>query len=145
MSGETNEKKIKTVRIARGLQREWLNRLKKLAASDGRWCYSRAGRSSDPVQGWKIHVSATRLSANQVFSRVQPILSRRDVLFKVPARLDLLEALNDGVRQFSQVGKFLTAYPSATAEAIDLARVLHAATRGLRGPEIPFDVRYQKN
>jgi len=66
-------------------------------------------------------------------------------LFKVPARLDLLEALNSGVGQFSQVGKFLTVYPSSTAEAIDLARVLHSATRGLRGPEIPFDVRYRKN
>lgn len=76
---------------------------------------------------------------------MQPILTKRDVLFKVPARLDLLEALNSGVGQFSQVGKFLTVYPSSTAEAIDLVRVLHSATRGLRGPEIPFDVRYQKN
>lgn len=97
------------------------------------------------MQGWKIHVSATRLSANEVFSRVQPILTQRDVLFKVPAHLDFLEALNSGVGQFSQVGKFLTVYPSSTAEAKDLMRLLHSATRGLRGPEIPFDVRYRKN
>lgn len=66
-------------------------------------------------------------------------------MFKVPVRLDSLGALNSGIGQFSQVGKFLTAYPSSITEAIELARALHSATRGLRGPEIPFDVRYRKN
>ena len=118
--------------------------MKKLPISDGSWCYSRPGCKSDPTQGWKIHVSATRLSANEVFSRVRRLLSARDVLFKVPVRLDFLGALNAGVGQFSQVGKFLTVYPRSTAEAIELARELHSVTRGLRGPEIPFDVRYRK-
>jgi hypothetical protein len=76
---------------------------------------------------------------------VRPILKERDVMFKVPVRLDSLGALNSGIGQFSQVGKFLTAYPSSITEAIELARALHSATRGLRGPEIPFDVRYRKN
>jgi hypothetical protein len=76
---------------------------------------------------------------------VRPILTERDVLFKVPARLELLGGLNAGVGQFSQVGKFLTVYPTSTDEAIELARALHSITRGLRGPEIPFDVRYRKN
>jgi serine/threonine protein kinase len=66
-------------------------------------------------------------------------------LFKVPVRLDFLGALNGGIGQFSQVGKFLTVYPRSTAEAVELARELHSVTRGLRGPEIPFDVRYRKN
>jgi hypothetical protein len=119
--------------------------VRKLPATDGSWCYSRLGLRSDPAQGWKIHVSATQLSANEVFSRVRPILSEREVLFKVPVRLDSLGALNSGIGQFSQVGKFMTVYPSSTNEAIELARALHSATRGLRGPEIPFDVRYRKN
>lgn len=76
---------------------------------------------------------------------MRPILTKRGVLFKVPARLNLLGGLNSGVGQFSQVGKFLTVYPSSTAEAIELARALHSATRGLRGPEIPFDARYRNN
>lgn len=76
---------------------------------------------------------------------MRPILTGRDVLFKVPARLDLLGALNSGVGQFSQVGKFLTVYPRSTTEAVELAHELHSVTRGLRGPEIPFDVRYRKN
>ena len=119
--------------------------MKKLVASDGTWCFSRPGLSSDPAQGWKIHVSATRLSANQVFSRVRPVLAKRDVLFKVPAHLDLLGGLNSGIGQFSQIGKFLTVYPRSTTEAVELAHELHSVTRGLRGPEIPFDVLYRKN
>jgi hypothetical protein len=119
--------------------------VKKLVASDGTWRFSRPGLRSDPLQGWKIHVSATRLSANEVFSRVRPILTGRDVLFKVPARLDLLGGLNSGIGQFSQVGKFLTVYPRSSTEAVELARELHSVTRGLHGPEIPFDVLYRKN
>ena len=108
------------------------------------WCYSRRLRSGDPAQGWKLHVSATLLSASEVFSCAWPILVRYDALFKVPTRLEMLAQLNSGVSQFSQVGKFLTIYPRSFAEAAELARELHLATRGLRGPEVPFDARYRK-
>ncbi len=53
--------------------------------------------------------------------------------------------MNTGLPQFSQVGKFLTVYPRTTTEAQRLADILHRATRGLRGPEIPFDQRYRRN
>ena len=46
---------------------------------------------------------------------------------------------------FSQIGKFLTIYPCSVADAVDLAQQLHAATRGLSGPKIPFDARYRRN
>ncbi len=46
---------------------------------------------------------------------------------------------------FSQVGKFLTIYPTSSEEALILARELHAATRDLRGPEVPYDLRYRAN
>jgi hypothetical protein len=121
-----------------------LARIGKLPLSDGKWYYSRRPRPDDPAQGWKIHVSATVISAADVFARVHPILRKRDALFKVPSRLDFLKSLNSGLSDFSQVGKFLTIYPRSTAEAVDLARKLHAATRGLHGPEIPFDQCYRK-
>lgn len=112
--------------------------------SEGEWRYPRRGRADDPAQGWKLHVAATRLTASEVFARVAPILFARDVLFKAPARLDFLALLNAGLGQFSQVGKFLTLYPRSEVEACELARELHAATRGVRAPEIPFDARYRK-
>jgi tRNA A-37 threonylcarbamoyl transferase component Bud32 len=113
--------------------------------SDGEWCYSRRLRPDDPAQGWKLHVSATVISAPKVFAQVYPILRQQDVLFKVPRRLDLLMFLNSGLPHFSQIGKFLTIYPGSTPEAVELARKLHAATRRLHGPEIPFDQRYRKD
>jgi len=96
------------------------------------------------VQGWKLHVSATILSAAEVFARAEPILQKRGVLFKVPCRLELLKSLNSGLADFSQIGKFLTIYPRSEDEAVALARELHRATLGFRGPSIPFDVCYRK-
>jgi hypothetical protein len=130
--------------IARTLRRRWRTQVRTLVLRNRTWCYSRRFRRGDPAQGWKLHVSATLLSATEVFSRVRPILARHDTLFKVPAQLDVLSQLNAGVSQFSQVGKFLTIYPRSLSEAAELARQLHLATRGLCGPEIPFDARYRK-
>jgi hypothetical protein len=96
------------------------------------------------VQGWKLHVSATILSAAAVFARAEPILQKKGALFKVPCRLELLKALNSGLADFSQIGKFLTIYPRSEDEAVRLARELHRATRGLCGPRIPFDVQYRE-
>jgi hypothetical protein len=122
----------------------WLARIKHLPLSDGNWSYSRPARGDDPAQGWKIHVSATVLSAAEVFARAEPILRRNDVLFKVPCRLELLRSQNSGLADFSQIGKFLTVYPRSTDEALELAHKLHRATRGLPGPRIPFDACYRR-
>lgn len=123
----------------------WLARIRHLPLSEGDWSYSRPVREDDPAQGWKLHLSATILSAAEVFARAEPILRENDALFKVPGRLELLKSLNSGLADFSQVGKFLTIYPRSTEEALRLARELHRATRGLPDPRIPFDARYRKD
>ena len=122
----------------------WLARTKHLPLSDGDWSYSRPVSEDDPEQGWKLHVSATILSAAEIFAQAEPILRRNNALFKVPCRLELLRSLNSGLADFSQSGKFLTVYPRSTDEAVKLARELHRATRGLAGPRIPFDAQYRK-
>ena len=112
---------------------------------DSGWRCSRPLRDADPAQGWKIHISATINSAAEILARVEPILRRRSVLFKRPTNLQQLLVLNSGAAGFSQIGKFLTVYPSSTEEAVKLARELHRATRDLVGPRVPFDVRYRPN
>ena len=129
--------------IARELQERWRKRVASLSDRDRLWCYSRKPRLDDPPQGWKLHLSATPLSANEVFSRAWPVLDGHDAFFKVAAHLDFVAQLNAGLTEFSQVGKFLTVYPRSTGEAVHLARELHIATRGLDGPRIPFDARYR--
>ena len=125
-------------------QRHWLRSIRKLPFSEGKWCYSRYARLPGPTQGWKIHVSATVLSAAEVFARCYPVLRKHQACFKVPGSLGFLASLNSGLRDFSQVGKFLTVYPSSIRQATELARELHDATRGLEGPRIPFDAVYRR-
>ena len=130
--------------MLRRSERHWLSAIRKLPLSGGDWRYSRHARVPGPAQGWKIHVSATILSAAEVFARCHPILRKHRACFKVPASLGFLASLNSGLPNFSQVGKFLTVYPSSINQATELARELHEATRGLEGPRIPFDAVYRR-
>ncbi|MBD0329134.1 MAG: class IV lanthionine synthetase LanL [Thermoleophilia bacterium] len=90
-----------------------------------------------PEQGWKLHVSATAWSAEDVLRRVVPVLLRERVPFKVAASADVLEALNSGIAGLDQVGKFVAVYPATDEQAVRLAVGLDEATRGLGGPAVP--------
>ncbi|MPZ96114.1 MAG: protein kinase [Propionibacteriales bacterium] len=93
-----------------------------------------------PYQGWKLHVSATVMTAVDVLQAVGPVLHRRGVLFKGPATLLQLKQLNCGLfHGFSQVGKFLTVYPPTEELACTLALELDTATRGAAAPAVPFE------
>src|SRR5215207_8606861 len=108
------------------------------------WRYSRAGLPEDPEQGWKLHVSATVLTAGRVLEAAAPLLAARGVLYKAPASLVELEKLNSGIFYgYSQVGKFLTVYPRTDEEAVLLAAELDRATRGVDAPSVPFDLKYR--
>ena len=131
--------------VAEELERRWRAQTSNLTTCDGFWLYSRQAQRGDPLQGWKIHLSATVLSACEIFARAIPILLQHNTLFKVPAKLAFLAQLNSGAAGFSQIGKFITIYTNPEGEAASLARRLHAATVGAVGPEIPFDLRYRKN
>lgn len=113
-----------------------------LPVQDGEtiWRYSQSTHATLPEQGWKLHVSASILSANKAFSRVAPYLKQRDVLFKAPCSLEELEKLNAGLFYgYSQVGKFITVYPRSDSEAVSLASQLDLLTRDLPAPVVPFD------
>jgi class IV lanthipeptide synthase len=131
--------------VAQELEGRWREQTSGLTTRDGFWIYSRQARKGDPVQGWKIHLAATVLSASEVFARALPILVQHNSLFKVPAKLAFLAQLNSGGAGFSQIGKFITIYTNSEGEAELLARKLHVATLGAVGPDIPFDSRYRKN
>jgi Protein kinase domain len=110
------------------------------------WRYSHADSPQDPDQGWKLHVSATVLTAADVLQRVAPPLCARGVRFKAPRSIEELSRLNSGLFYgYSQVGKFITVYPRTADEAASLARRLHLVTRGVAAPVVPFDGRYRPN
>lgn len=95
----------------------------------GTWCQ----------QGWKIHVSATATNANVILARVLPLLRDAGVRFKVISSLERLLELNGGVHGASQVGKFITLYPSDDEQAVEIAAALDRVVDGLQGPVVPSD------
>src|SRR5262245_18979843 len=93
------------------------------------------------MQGWKLHVTTTINNAHEVLRRVLPVLVNARVAFKVVASSRELQQLNQGLGGLSQIGKFLTIYPTNDKEAVKLAIALDRATVGLEGPDIPSDRR----
>lgn len=106
---------------------------------DAKWVQAVHAQAETPLQGWKLHVSATVLSAEDVLRRALPVLLAEPGRFKVAPTPQALHSLNEGRAGLSQIGKFLTVYPNDDAQAVRLAAALDAATRGLPGPRIPSD------
>jgi len=113
---------------------------------DSIWRFSRDRDQNDPEQGWKLHVSATIMSATEVFEAVSPFLHSKGAMFKAPVSLYELQKLNSGsLYGYSQVGKFITVYPRNAAEALSFAGELHRLTQELPAPVVPFDHHYRSN
>jgi tRNA A-37 threonylcarbamoyl transferase component Bud32 len=131
------------------LERQWqrlCNKHLPVRVRGSLWRFSRKQNRGDLSQGWKIHISATVLSACEIFRLVAPYLTKRKVLFKATKSLAELSKLNAGIFYgFSQVGKFITIYPNSTESAIVMARELHALTASQAAPIVPYDNRLHGN
>jgi hypothetical protein len=109
------------------------------------WRFSRKQNGDDPSQGWKLHVSATILSACSVFRLIAPYLKRRNISFKAPKSLAELQKLNAGIFYgFSQVGKVFTVYPRSAEEAVTTAIDLDRLTKRFAAPMVPYDNALRK-
>jgi len=128
----------------RRAEREWKRLCDKylpLRPKRSIWWYNRIRTRKDPAQGWKLHVSATILSAVGTFRSVAPYLTRRKISFKAIKSLADLGELNSGVYGFSQVGKFITIYPPSNEVAVSIADDLARLTANRPGPVVPYDER----
>ena len=129
--------------IAQKAEREWqqlCDAYLPIGAKRSIWRCSRERNADDPLQGWKLHVSGTILSACPIFRSIAPYLKRCDILFKAPKSLAELHKLNSGIYYgFCQIGKFVTVYPQSTEAAADVASKLHALTAKFAAPMVPYD------
>lgn len=107
------------------------------------WTYVQPADSKERAQGWKLHVSATPLSAPVVLARVTEVLGRRECPFKFAATLEELCKLISREQDRGSVGKFITVYPPDDETAVSIAEELHQATLGLPGPPILSDRVYR--
>lgn len=111
-----------------------------------RWAYPDfQSRLTLPMQGFKLHLTATVISALDVFEKVVPWLIKQEINFKTIGSLKELEILNAGFYGVTQVGKFMTVYPTSNAEALKLAKTLHQRTVEFTGPRVPSDFPYAEN
>ncbi|MEV7558321.1 class IV lanthionine synthetase LanL [Streptomyces sp. NPDC089795] len=104
------------------------------------WCFVRPpDLTVRRAHGWKLHVSATPLSAALVLARSAEVLTRRAVPFKFAVDLERVVRLGDIWRDRGAGGKFITVYPVDDDQFRVLAHELDAATAGLCGPRILSD------
>ena len=106
------------------------------------WCYAVPAGYPFVRQGWKVHVSATPLSALLVLHRCARVLAELSYAFKFAPDFARLTALLARDADRGSAGKFLTVYPHAGADLAALAAALHAETAGLPGPQILSDRQY---
>lgn len=135
--------------LSQSLNERWeelRSRYLPVAGEDPFWRYSRTRGPADPDQGWKLHISATVLTANKVLEAVGPFLQSHGTIFKGPVSLHELSRINCGVYySYALVGKCFTVYPQTTEEALTLAERLHDLTLGIAAPGVPFDQRFRPN
>ncbi|KOG56898.1 hypothetical protein ADK75_06170 [Streptomyces virginiae] len=91
------------------------------------------------AQGWKIHVSATPLSAALTLARAGSILVRSKVAFKFAKNIDAIESLLSRGAARGSSGKFITAYPRNDSEFREIIARVDEVTQDLRGPRILSD------
>ncbi|MDT3727641.1 lanthionine synthetase LanC family protein [Streptomyces sp. DSM 41972] len=110
----------------------------------GGWCYVEAPDGPQRVQGWKLHVSATALSAPHVLHRAAEVLVAAGCTFKFARSVEVIEEMTSSRYDRAQCGKVITAYPRDDERFRSLAAALDTATAGLPGPAILSDRPYRK-
>lgn len=95
-----------------------------------------------PEQGFKIHLSATSITAQELIKKVVPILNEHNITFKIIVDQKALDFINSKTFSRSSSGKFITLYFVSDDEFLMLSKLLYQATFGMDGPYILTDKRY---
>ncbi|MFE5946997.1 class IV lanthionine synthetase LanL [Streptomyces sp. NPDC056480] len=103
------------------------------------WCYLTPPGGHNREHGWKLHVTATPLSAPLVLARAGEVLVRAGCTFKFGTDIRRVSQLVDQWYARGGGGKFITVYPKDDDQFRELAEQLHRATEGLPGPGILSD------
>jgi hypothetical protein len=121
---------------------------------DGLWMNvypSRLSQSADedpeplslPVQGWKVHVSATLSNDSSVLREAAQIALANGVPFKFALDRNILSLMSSKAWPRSKSGKFITLYPADNLCFESLLEQLYTELRSFEGPYILSDRRYK--
>ncbi|MEJ7628345.1 MAG: class III lanthionine synthetase LanKC [Nocardioidaceae bacterium] len=95
-----------------------------------------------PLQGWKIHSSASLADAEKILQVVWDYCIPRGIAFKFVRSSQLLLLANGKYAHRGSSGKFVTIYPSDDLEFETILTELGVALAGFEGPYILSDVRW---
>jgi serine/threonine protein kinase len=120
----------------RDLPRGWLLHQKEV------WTVLAPANGRIPLQGWKIHLSATLDNAENILDAAWEYCVSQNILFKFLTDRITLLLRNAKYADRSGSGKFVTIYPEDTEEFERTLMELGAALEGLPGPYILSDARW---
>ena len=108
----------------------------------GMWFNVMPPATTLPLQGWKIHVSATQANARELLQRIVPVLVRGKIAFKFALDALVLSLMTSKGWSVAGAGKFITIYFDDEDQFVRMAAELHRVTAGFEGPYILSDRRY---
>ena len=97
-----------------------------------------------PPQGWKVHVSATPASAQEVLETCWSFCVERGLSFKFLKSAEVVFLRSSKYGDRSASGKFVTIYPTTDDELTETLLGLDPLLEGQVGPAILSDVRWRK-
>lgn len=109
------------------------------------WLRATTDKAVLAPQGFKIHVSCSVASAEEMLRRIVPTCTDAGVMFKVVADPTLHKFMNSKRYHRGGSGKFAAIYPPDEERMLALLETLHQATRDLDGPYILSDKRYRNS
>ncbi|KNB53719.1 class III lanthionine synthetase LanKC [Streptomyces caatingaensis] len=118
------------------------------SARSGDWLALRPlekeGKGTGPLQGWKIHVSATADTADKTAADVWDYCVPRGIPFKFVPAPHLLHLRNTKYAARDHSGKFVTVYPRDDGQLRTVLEELHGIVGGRPGPYVLTDLRWHE-
>lgn len=111
-------------------------------STQGIWCMCLGPVPTLPIQGWKIHLSATVSNATQILAEVIPVCVADGVNFKFTCDERALRMVNAKRWPRSGSGKFMTLYPNSREQFQRLLEELADRLQKFHGPYILSDQRF---
>lgn len=98
-----------------------------------------------PSVGLKIHLSATLNNATDILDKFWHYIQHKNIAWKVIQDFRDLERQNLGYNGYSQIGKFITIYPSTQNELLQLLQDLEIIYKPMKSISIPSDYSYMNS
>lgn len=107
------------------------------------WNYVSLNNHDLPLQGWKIHISATPFNNKEILSVAAKYLIEQNIPFKFLIDQIAFKKMNSKIANRGSAGKFITVYPWDLDSFKEIIEGLYIVLKNFDGPYILSDNRYK--